>query len=317
MSSFEKLDLSKVRTVSLREGKRKVSVEDFGSPPAEGMSVKEFLGALPKILAAKDLLEVASAIVEAFKGGRKVIIGMGAHPIKVGLSPLLIELMRRGILSALATNGASMIHDVEIAMVGRTSEDVGEGLKNGSFGVTEETATFINEALKKGYPSGKGAGEALGEAIWEEGLPWREKSVFAMGYRLGIPLSVHIALGTDVIHVHPSTDGSVTGEMSHRDFRLFAAQVAELEGGVYINLGSAVVMPEVFLKALNLARNLGYELKEFVTVNMDFIPHYRPLENVLRRPLAQGGRGYMLLGHHEIMFPLLVAAVFEALTTEK
>ncbi|RLA96154.1 MAG: hypothetical protein DRG69_01690 [Deltaproteobacteria bacterium] len=318
MSSSEKrLNSTGVRTVRLEGAHRKVSIEDFGTPLPPGASLQDLFSSLPRILAAKDLLEVARGIAEAARAGRRVLLGMGAHPIKVGLNPIVIDLMERGVLSGVAFNGACMVHDVEIALIGRTSEEVGEGLRDGTFGMASETATFINAALKRGYRLGKGAGEALGEAIWEEGLPHRDLSLFGAGHRLGVPLSVHIAIGTDVIHMHPSTDGAITGEMTHRDFLLFAAQVAELRGGVYINLGSAVILPEVFLKALNLARNLGHDVKDFLTVNMDFSVHYRPLRNVLERPAAEGGRGYSLVGHHEIMFPLLAAAVVEYLTKAK
>ncbi len=315
---MKEIDLSGVRTFRIGDSPRKVSVDLFGKPPREGMSLKDFLHSLPRILGAKDLLEVARAVVRAQREGKEILLGMGAHPIKVGLSPYLIELMKRKMVSLIGTNGASMIHDVEIAMVGKTSEDVTKGLQDGSFGFCEETATFINTALGRGLKKGKGAGEALGEAIWEENLPYREMSLFGMAYHLGIPMTVHIAIGTDVIHMHPSTDGAILGESSHRDFKTFCLHVTNLSGGIYINLGSAVIMPEVFLKALSLARNLGREVKDFITVNMDFTPQYRPLQNVLHRPIATGGKkSYFLRGHHEILFPLLVAAITETLTENR
>jgi hypothetical protein len=312
---MERIKLEKVKTFKLSSSPRKVSIQMFGSPPKEGISLREFLISLPKILGAKDLLEVARAIVQAKKKGKKVLLGMGAHPIKVGLTPYLIELMKRNVLSLIGTNGASMVHDVEIALVGKTSEDVKEGLKDGSFGFAEESTTFINEALKRGLPKGKGAGEALGEAIWEEKLPYRELSLFGMAYKLGTPITVHIAIGTDVYHMHPSANGSVIGEMSYRDFLTFSSEVTKLSEGIYLNLGSATIMPEVFLKALSLARNLGYKVENYITVNMDFLPQYRALENVLHRPHETGGRAsYFLRGHHEILFPLLVGAIIEGLT---
>jgi hypothetical protein len=265
-------------------------------------------------LAAEDFKEVVSHIVAAVKGDRMVLLGMGAHPIKVGLNPIIIDLMERGIIRGLAMNGASIVHDVEIALCGRTSEDVEAGLGTGSFGVTDETAEFINSALKDGHREGWGLGEAIGRALQkEEGLPYRIMSICAAASRLRIPLTVHVAIGTDVIHIHPSADGSIIGELTYRDFRLFAALVASLKGGVYINVGSAVIMPEVFLKALSAARNLGHRVEDFVTLNMDFIQHYRPLQNVVRRPTAKNGKGFALTGHHEIMFPLLAAAVIEGL----
>jgi hypothetical protein len=243
-----------------------------------------------------------------------VLLGMGAHPIKVGLNPIIIDLMERGVIRGLAMNGAGIVHDVEIALGGSTSEDVEAVLGTGSFGVTNETAEFINAAVTEGHRAGWGLGEAIGKALQkEEGLPYRVMSICAAALRLSIPLTVHVAIGTDVVHIHPSTDGSIIGELTYRDFKLFAALVASLKGGVYINVGSAVIMPEVFLKALSAARNLGYRVEDFVTLNMDFIQHYRPLQNVVRRPTAKGGKGFALTGHHEIMFPLLAAAVIEGL----
>jgi hypothetical protein len=308
------LELKGIKTSSLRKRKSKVEVDCFASPLRPGLSFTGFLHSLPRILAAEDFREVASLIVKAVRGDRMVLLGMGAHPIKVGLSPIIIDLMERGIIKGLALNGAGIVHDVEIAMAGWTSEDVEEGLGKGSFGVTYETAEFINTALKDGQREGWGLGAAIGRALQDgAGLPFRKMSICAAATRLGIPLTVHVAIGTDVVHIHPSTDGSVLGELTYRDFRLFAALVASLEGGVYINVGSAVIMPEVFLKALSAARNLGYRVEDFSTLNMDFIQHYRPTQNVVHRPTAKGGRGFALTGHHEIMFPLLAAAVIEEL----
>ncbi len=318
MPSFRELDLSKVKTKGLLDSKRKVSVSEFGKPPRADMSLGEFLDCLPKTLGAKDLLEVAKRLAQASREGKTIIMGMGAHPIKVGVTPFLIELMAKGVFSLIGTNGASMVHDVEIALAGKTSEDVAEGLKDGSFGFSKDTAVFINEALKEGFQKGKGAGEALGEAIWEEGLPFRELSLFGMGYRLKVPITVHMAIGTDVFHMHPSADGTVLGEMSYRDFKKFASAVATLKGGAYLNVGSAVIMPEVFLKALSLARNLGHDVTDFITVNIDLYLHYRPRENVLQRPTQTGGqKGYFLQGHHELLIPLLTAAILRELTNIK
>jgi hypothetical protein len=214
----------------------------------------------------------------------------------------------------LALNGAGIVHDVEITMGGKTSEEVEEGLGTGAFGVTRETAEFINSALQAGYKEGRGFGEAIGRALQtESGLQHREMSICAAAFRLDIPLTVHVAIGTDVVHIHPSTDGAVVGELTYRDFRLFAALVSSLAGGIYINLGSAVIMPEVFLKALSAARNLGHRVEDFSTLNMDFIQHYRPMQNVVCRPTIKGGKGVALTGHHEIMFPLLAAAIIEGM----
>ena len=313
-SDWEPLDLKGIKTRSLRERKSKVEVTRFASPLSSGSTFKGFLDSLPQFLAAQDFREIVSRIVAAVRGDKMVLIAMGAHPIKLGLSPLIIDLMERGVIRGLAMNGAGIVHDVEIAMAGKTSEEVIEGLGDGSFGVTAETAEFINAALKDGQGESVGCGKAIGKFLQNnKGIRYREQSICAAAYRLDIPLTVHIAIGTDVVHIHPSTDGSILGEMIYRDFRLFASLVAALEGGVYINVGSAVIMPEVFLKALSAARNLGHRVEDFATLNMDFIQHYRPTQNVVRRPTAKGGKGFALTGHHEIMIPLLAAAIIEAL----
>jgi len=310
------IELGRLRTVSIKERKSKVSVKEFARAWREGGGLKDFLDSLPFILAGKDLKEVIDHLVRATRDGKMILLGMGAHPIKVGLNPIIIDLMKRGVVRALAFNGACMIHDVEVAMAGHTSEEVEEGLKVGNFGVTEETATFIHTAMRKGREEGLGAGEALGKALLEADLPFKDLSLFATGFRLGLPLCVHVAIGTDVIHIHPSMDGALLGEMSFRDFRTFCSLVASLKEGAFINLGSAVVMPEVFLKALTLAKNMGQDLRGMITVNLDFLPHYRPLQNVVVRPELIGAKGYFLRGHHEIMFPLLAAGVIEGLKKE-
>jgi len=236
---------------------------------------------------------------------------MGAHPLKVGLSPLIIDLMKRGIITALATNGACIIHDFEMAYLGWTSEDVDKELCKGSFGMAGETGKYLNKAISAGVRKGYGIGKSVGEMINTSRFRFKGTSIFSAACELGIPATVHVAIGSDIIHMHPEADGSAIGEGSFRDFKLFAAVVSDLEGGVYINLGSAVIMPEVFLKALTIARNLGNKVEDITTVNMDFFQHYRPRENVLRRPTIQKGAAYALTGHHEIMFPLLTAAVIE------
>ena len=313
-SDWEPLDLKGIKTRSLTERKSKVEVTRFASPLPSSSSFKGFLDSLPQFLAAEAFNEAVSRIVAAVKKDKMVLLGMGAHPIKVGLSPVIINLMERGVIRGLAMNGAGIVHDVEITIVGKTSEEVEEGLGTGSFGVTSETAEFINAALKDGQGEGWGCGRAIGNALQnQKEFPYREQSVCAAAFRLDIPLTVHVAIGTDVIHIHPSTDGSVLGEMTYRDFCLFASLVAALEGGVYINVGSAVIMPEVFLKALSAARNLGHKVEDFATLNMDFIQHYRPTQNVVQRPTAKGGKGFALTGHHEIMVPLLATAIIEGL----
>jgi hypothetical protein len=238
---------------------------------------------------------------------------MGAHPIKCGLNPVLVDAMRRGIIAAVAFNGAGAIHDFETAYQGETSEDVQRGLDDGSFGMVDETSRLMNAALAAGVETGLGAGEALGQTIIAANFPKRDLSILATGAELGIPVTVHIAVGTDIIHQHPSANGAVLGETSYRDFQRFASVVAKLEGGVVLNIGSAVIMPEVFLKALTIARNLGNTVETFTAATFDMIRQYRPSENVVRRPTHLGGQGFYIVGHHEIMIPLLFAAVTELL----
>jgi hypothetical protein len=242
-----------------------------------------------------------------------VLLGMGAHPIKVGLNPILIDWMEKGVLKGLSMNGAGLIHDVEVAMVGHTSEEVDEDLSEGTFGMVRETQETINRTIQKGVDEGLGIGESLGRKILKEKFPFKHLSLLAAGQRLGIPITVHVAIGTDITHMGPSADGAALGKGSLKDFHTFVFLVSKLEKGVFINLGSAVIMPEVFLKAVGLARNLGYPVFHLTTVNMDFIQHYRPILNVVKRPTLKGGRGYNLIGHHEVMFPLLAAAVIEKL----
>jgi len=269
------------------------------------------------VLAARDLREVVQSIVRARKNGRPVILGMGAHPIKVGLSPIIINLMSRGVITGIALNGAGIIHDFELAYAGKTSEIVEDVISDGSFGMTKETAEFLNAAIRKGFDEGIGLGEAVGREIVSSSFPHKDLSILASGVRLDVPVTVHVAVGTDVIHMHPQADGAAIGACSLRDFRIFARLISELEGGVYINLGSAVILPEVFLKAVSLVRNLGYTLDRFTTLNMDFKSHYRPQVNVVNRPPGTGGKGYNIIGHHEIMFPLLAALVIEKLEREQ
>jgi hypothetical protein len=255
---------------------------------------------------------VVAAILEARRRGKPVILGMGAHVIKVGLSAIVVDLLERGVVTAVAMNGAGAVHDFELAYAGVTSEDVEAQLAEGDFGMAEETGRVLNEAVAEGVRRGLGFGRALGERLLAMQPPHVGQSIFAACARLRLPCTVHVALGTDIVHMHPSCDGAAVGEGTHRDFRLLAAVVADLDdGGVYLNVGSAVLLPEVFLKALALARNLGYRVQGFVTANLDFIQHYRPTQNVVRRPVARGGQGYALTGHHELLVPLLAAALIE------
>jgi hypothetical protein len=238
---------------------------------------------------------------------------MGAHPIKVGLNPILIDWMEQGVLKGIGMNGAGLIHDVEVAMVGHTSEEVDEEISKGTFGMVRETHEVINHAIRQGMEQGWGIGEAVGRTLLKEKFPFVHLSLLASGQRVGIPLTVHVAIGTDITHMGPSADGAAIGQGSLKDFHTFTSLVSQLEKGVFINLGSAVILPEVFLKALSLARNLGHPVVNLTTVNMDFIYHYRPDINVIKRPTLAGGKGYTLIGHHEVMVPLLAAAVLETL----
>lgn len=314
-SSLQPIDLSKLKTYPLGRRRSKVRVADFSPPWRRGGSLTRFLGTLPNILAARSFRAVVQAIARAHRRGRPVIVGMGAHPTKVGLNPILADLMERGIITAVAMNGAVIIHDFELALLGQTSEEVDVEIDSGRFGMAEETGRMLNEAIVQGVTSGLGLGEAIG---WYLNLhkrlfPYRRISLLATGARLGIPVTVHVALGTDIIHMHPSADGGAIGAGSLLDFRKLATVVSRMEGGVYLNLGSAVILPEVFLKTVTLGRNLGHNVTNITTVNMDFLPHYRPTTNVVKRPTQKGGRGYTLIGHHEIMVPLLAAAVIEEL----
>ena len=314
---FEPLDFSRIRTYPVAERSNKVSIEAFAKGHQPGGSFREFLASLPDFLAADDLRTVAAAIAAAVRAERPVVLMMGAHSIKVGLNPIIVDAMQRRILNAVAVNGAGAIHDFELAYHGETSEDVQRGLNDGSFGMADETGRLMNAALAAGVLASWGAGRAFGEAMRAgksiESFPNRAMSILAAGVELDIPVTVHIGIGTDITHQHPTTDGAALGEASYRDFKTFAAVCAQLEGGVVLNVGSAVIMPEVFLKALTIARNLGHKVERFTTATFDMIRHYRPSENVQRRPTALGGRGFYFVGHHEIMIPLLFAAVREEL----
>jgi hypothetical protein len=238
---------------------------------------------------------------------------MGAHVIKVGLSPVIIDLMKRGLITAVALNGAGIIHDFELALAGCTSEDVAQSLASGQFGMAKETGECLNEAVQEGANEEIGLGLAVGRMIHEKKLPYSDISILAEGYRLNIPVTVHVAFGTDIIHLHPSFDSAKTGKATYRDFQIFASVISSLQGGIYLNIGSAVIMPEVFLKAITLVRNLGYNVDNFTTVNIDFLSHYRPMTNVVRRPTADTGKGYNLIGHHELILPLIAAGVIETI----
>ncbi len=312
---FTPLDWSNIKTYSISERPNKVAVEDFATPHAVNGTFAEFLSRLPNFLAAADLNRIVDAIVAAVQNGRTVLLMMGAHPIKCGLNPVLVDAMNSGIVHAVAFNGAGAIHDFETAYQGETSEDVQRGLNDGSFGMVDETGRMMNAAFAAGVERGLGAGQALGETMGD--FPNKRLSILQTGAEKGIPVTVHIALGTDIIHQHPTTSGAVLGEASYRDFQRFASVVATLEGGVALNIGSAVIMPEVFLKALTVARNLGHVVNKFTTATFDMIRQYRPSENVVRRPTNLGGQGFYIVGHHELMIPLLFAAVKEKLAAHQ
>jgi len=307
---YEEFDLSGVRTYPLKSRPSKARVEDFAKPVGASPGVGELLDTLPNVLAAADLKAVAGAVAQAARTDAGVVWGLGAHVIKTGLAPILVELMERGFVSAIATNGAAIIHDFEVALSGATSEDVDQALGPGTFGMADETGRLLNGAINDGVARGMGIGQAVSRYLHERSPQHARSSVLAAAGRLGVPVTVHVAIGTDIIHMHPSASGAALGEGSLRDFRYFVSNVARLERGVFLNCGSAVVLPEVFLKAVALARNRGVALDQLTTVNLDFIRGYRPQTNVVSRPTAgTGGKGYSLVGHHEIMIPLLAAAI--------
>jgi hypothetical protein len=312
-NKFKPIDLSPLKTYSIAERKSKVSFGDLAKPWNKGDAFSSFLESLPDILAAQHLRQVIDALVSAHRAQKTIMVGLGAHVIKVGLAQIIIDLIKRGIIKAVALNGAGIIHDFEMAYAGKTSEDVAAGLDAGDFGMARETGQFLNQAINQSENDKVGLGFAVGNLIIESQLPFTDMSILAAGVKYGIPVTVHVAFGTDIIHMHPGFDPARAGTATHRDFRIFASVVSTLENGVYMNVGSAVLLPEVFLKAITLVRNLGHQVKNFTTVNMDFITHYRPLTNVVHRPTLSGGKGYNLVGCHEIMFPLIAAGVIEKL----
>ena len=308
---YEQFDLGGIRTYPLKSRASSVRAADFARPYRRGSGLAGWLEGLPAILAGKGFREVVAAMLDARRRGAGIVWGFGAHVIKTGLAPILIDLMERGFVSALATNGAGIIHDFEVALAGATSEDVEQAIGAGEFGMAEETGRLLNQAINDGVASGLGLGQAVGNFLAGHHPQYVHLSVAAAAARLQIPLTVHVAIGTDIIHMHPAATGQALGEGSLRDFRYFASSVARLGGGVFLNCGSAVVLPEVFLKAVALARNRGSRLDGLVTVNLDFARLYRPQVNVVERPTRGVGRGYSLVGHHELMIPLLAAALVE------
>ena len=313
MPRYKQVDLSGIKTISIKSRKSKVTPSEFAkvlkNPSAAG--VKDLIDSLPRILAAGELRDLVNDIVRSRRKGKPVILMMGAHVIKVGLSPIIIDLVKRGVVTHVAMNSAAAIHDVETAMWGHTSEDVAVNLMDGTFGMSRETGEFINRGLTASlHGSSEGFGEALARKLLDRQARLQAFSILVSCYKEDVPVTVHAAIGTDIIHQQPTMDGSATGELSFRDFKVLAHSVKDLKGGgVVINIGSAVILPEVFLKALTVARNLGYKAKGFSTANFDMIRHYRPTMNVVERPTQRHGRGYQFTGHHEIMIPLLAAMI--------
>lgn len=307
------LEFDDISTYPLGDRKSKVHTGLFGQPASESDTVGEFIEKLPKILAASKLQDLVAAIAKARRTGKSVIWGMGGHVVKCGLGPILIDMMRDGYVHGIAMNGAALIHDFEVALLGSTSEEVENELGAGRFGMARETGEYVNNAISAGVRDGMGIGESVGRFISDaqHGIQFkhREASILSEAYARAIPVTVHLAIGTDITHVHPSASGQDLGAATMQDFKLLCALVKNLEGGVYLNLGSAVILPEVFLKAVSVVRNLGTGLTDLTTANLDFIQHYRPTENVLKRPTQGGGQSIALTGHHEIMLPLIAAAL--------
>jgi hypothetical protein len=302
------LNKKDIKTISITDRKSLVNIESFAQPFAPGSSFESFMKSLPQSLSAGDLLEFSNRVKNARRSDKPIIFGMGAHTIKVGLNPVIIDLMERGWISAISVNGAFMIHDFEIALCGKTSENVSENLFQGSYGNTEETGLFLNIALKDGLENGFGCGESVGYYLIQSDFPYNKYSVLYHAYKLNIPITIHPAIGTDFIHYHPKFNGAILGELAEKDFLLFSSIVSQLgQGGIYINIGSAVVLPEVFLKALSFCTAQGIQLGDFYTAVFDFNHHYRPETNVVKRPTQNGGKGYYFIGSHEIMIPLLAA----------
>ncbi len=309
--SIQPIDLSAINTYELASRPSKVTVGDFAAPVSEDASLRGFLSTLPDVLAVRSLREVAESVRRAKDLGKPVIWGIGGHVVKTGLSPIIIDLMSRGFVSAIASNGSVLVHDTEIALVGFTSEDVDATLGKGDFGAARETGEILNAAAKRGHADNIGLGEAMGREVVSLKPQNAEKSLLCAAYEAKVPFTAHLTIGADIGHFHASCDGAALGATSHTDFKLFCSLVREMNGGgVYLNFGSAVTMPEIFLKAVTVVRNLGHELSDITTANFDFIQQYRPMTNVVRRPTANGaGRGYAITGHHELTLPLLAAQI--------
>ncbi len=308
MGRYPEVDLGRVRSVPLRADKRLVGPAALYRPPARLESFRAFWESLPSVLGAADLKEVVGSVLRSRRSGRPVIVLCGAHVLKTGMGPGLIRMIESDLVTGVAFNGAGAIHDIELALWGRTSEDVARELHSGRFGMSRETAAFVNGAARVASGNREGFGEALGRILLERDRKTAKRSVLAASYRAKVPVTIHVAIGTDIVHQHADFDGAATGDASARDFRILAAQILDVAGGTVLNLGSAVVLPEVFLKAFSVARNLGASTDGLTTAAFDFIKHYRPMENVVRRPTQRGGRGFYIVGQHEILLPLLFHA---------
>ena len=310
MRDYRRIDLKKLKTYSIKERPSKTQIENLGKPLSSKAGVLKFLESLPKCLRADDFKRLLNSIVRAKRTGKPIIFMFGAHVIKCGLSPVLIDLMRNGFISVLATNGAGAIHDLEIAFWGKTSEEVERSIQDGSFGMAKETAEIFNQVSPFAQKENMGLGEAIGKRIWELKAKYRKHSLLANAFKLRIPVTVHVAFGTDIVHQHPNFDPSSTGAATHTDFKILANEISKLNnGGVVLHFGSAVILPEVFLKALSVARNIKGRVEKFTTANFDMIQHYRPNINVVSRPTQRSGQGFSFSGHHEIMLPLLAWAL--------
>lgn len=309
MSKFKEVDLDKIKTISIKSRKNKVTSDDFATI-SNAKSYAAFWDSLPNILAAGDIKKVVKAVQNAKKKKKPIVWLMGAHVIKVGLSPIVIDMMERGFITAVGLNGAGAIHDTETAMIGATSEEVGDNIADGTFGMVEETSSFINTTVNAGVLECKGFGESLGDNIVAEKLPFADQSILAAGSRLGIPVTVHVAHGTDIVHVHSSFDGACAGEATHRDFRIMAHEISKVGGGgVIFVVGSSVILPLIVEKSLAIATNQGKNIEKFTGVNLDFIRHYRPNLNPVKRAFEHSGEGITITGHHELLVPMIYWAL--------
>jgi len=301
------LDVKNSKTFPLKKRKHKVNFKKFAKISNHKTTIGDFMKSLPQILAANDFQNIVKAIKKSKLKKKPIVWGLGAHVIKTGLNPIFIQLMKKGYVNAIALNGAGIIHDTELALVGETSEEVIEGISNGTFGMVRETGEFINKSINLSYQKNKGIGEVLGSQIIKNHLPYKDHSILAWASKLRIPVTVHVSIGTDIIHMHPNADGKAIGEASLKDFMIFSGVISKMKnGGIFLNVGSNVILPEVFLKAITMARNQGHKIGNFDVAVFDFNLHYRPLVNVVKRPVeVLGGKGYYIIGHHEILIPLL------------